>query len=65
MYIPDWYAHKTSYPWLLPGFNRLLSSIPERFWDSTPGHSNLVETAHVATNRNTNIQLTPLEAIEK
>ena len=65
MYIPDWYAHKISYPWLLPGFNRFLSRILEKFWDSTPGHSNLVETAHVATNRNTSIQLTPLEAIEK
>jgi hypothetical protein len=34
-------------------------------WLSTPGHSNLVDTAHAATNRNTDIQLTPLEAIER
>lgn len=53
------------YSWLLPGFNRTLSRMPEKFWNSTPRDSNLVETAHVATNRNTNIRLTPLEAIEK
>jgi hypothetical protein len=63
--IKDWYAHKTMYPWLLPGFNRTLSRMPQKFWESTPRDSNLVETAHVATNRNTSIRLTPLEAIEK
>ena len=64
-YITDWYTHKISYPWLLPGFNHLLSHILEKFWNSTPGHSNLLEMAHIATNRNTNIQLRLLEAIEK
>jgi hypothetical protein len=39
--------------------------MPEKFWNSTPGHSNLVETAHAATNRNTDIHLTLLEAIER
>ncbi len=39
--------------------------MPAEFWKITPNHSNLVETAHVATNRNTNIRLTPLEALEK
>ena len=53
------------YSWLLPGFNRTLSRMPEKFWKATPHNSNLVETAHVATNRNTNIRLTPLESIEK
>jgi len=61
----DWYAHKKSYPWLLPGFNRTLSRMPDTFWNSTPHDSNLVETAHVATNKSTDIKLTPLEAIEK
>ena len=51
--IKDWYAHKMMYPWLLPGFNRTLSRMPQKFWESTPRDSNLVETAHVATNRNT------------
>ena len=61
----EWYTHKTMYAWLLPGFNHTLSRVPQKFWKSTPRDSNLVETAHVATNRNTNIRLTPLEAIEK
>jgi hypothetical protein len=63
--IIDWYTHKTMYSWLLPGFNHFLSQMPHKFWKSTPRDSNLAETAHVATNRNTNIWLTPLEAIEK
>ena len=65
MYSSDWYAHKKSYLWLLPGFNHTLSRMPETFWNSTPRDSNLVETAHDATNKSTGIRLTPLEAIEK
>jgi len=57
--------HKASYPWLLPGFNSTLSRMPKEFWKSTPHDSNLVETAHVGTNQNTGIRLTPREAIEK
>lgn len=51
------------YPWLLPGFNRSLSRVPNAHWDVTPNHTNLVETAHVASNRYTGINLTPVEAI--
>jgi hypothetical protein len=61
----DWYTHKISYPWLLPGFNKALSHIPNDFWDTTPSHTNLVETAHAATNRSTHINLPPLEAIQQ
>ena len=61
----DWYTHKITYPWLLPGFNKVLSRIPNDFWDQTPNHTNLVETAHAATNRRTQINLLPLEAIQK
>lgn len=61
----DWYAHKVSHPWLLPAFNMNLSPMPNEFWELTPNHTNLVETAHVETNRNTNIHLKPLEAIQK
>jgi hypothetical protein len=63
--IKDWYAHKTMYPWLLPGFNCTLSQMSQKSWLSTPHNFNLVKTAHVATNKNTSIWLTPLKAIEK
>lgn len=61
----DWYAHKISYPWLLPCFNKYLSWMPDDFWDRTPHHTNLVETAHAGTNRRTQINLRPLEAIQR
>ena len=61
----DWYAHNISYPWLLPGFNKYLSRMPDDFWDRTPHHTNLVETAHAGTNRSTQINLRPLEAIQR
>jgi hypothetical protein len=64
MQIKDWYSHKTMYSWMLPGFNHILSRMPQKFWENTPRDSNFVET-HVATHRNTSIRLIPLEAIEK
>ncbi|KAF8236700.1 hypothetical protein L208DRAFT_1009382, partial [Tricholoma matsutake] len=60
-----WYAHKISYPWLLPGFNKALSRILNDFWDTTPSHTNLVEMAHSATNCSTHINLPLLEAIQQ
>jgi hypothetical protein len=39
--------------------------MPNEYWDLTPKDSNLVETGHVASNRHTNINLSPVEAIEK
>ncbi|KAJ7802345.1 hypothetical protein B0H14DRAFT_2614412 [Mycena olivaceomarginata] len=33
------------------------------FWQHTPSHTNLVESAHVATNRATTINLLPVEAV--
>ncbi|KAG6807418.1 hypothetical protein H0H92_007610, partial [Tricholoma furcatifolium] len=60
----NWYAHKTNYSWLLPGFNRFLSRVPENNWDVSRNNTNLVETAHAHTNRNTRTNLKPLEAIE-
>ncbi|KAJ7856206.1 hypothetical protein B0H14DRAFT_3448547 [Mycena olivaceomarginata] len=61
--LRDWYAHKISYPWLLPGYNESLSRFPTGFWQHTPSHTNLVESAHVATNRATTINLLPVEAV--
>ncbi|KAF8230497.1 hypothetical protein L208DRAFT_1475796 [Tricholoma matsutake] len=38
--------------------------MPNDFWDRTPHHTNLVETAHAGTNRSTQINLRPLEVIQ-
>ncbi|KAG6848485.1 hypothetical protein H0H93_016592 [Arthromyces matolae] len=62
--LKNWYTHKITYKWLLPGFNRSLSRVPKDFWDKSPNNTNLVETAHAHTNRNTQTNLKPLEAIE-
>ncbi|KAJ7468183.1 hypothetical protein FB451DRAFT_1560649 [Mycena latifolia] len=61
--LRDWYAHKVMYPWLLPGYNESLSSFPKGFWQQSPSHTNLVESAHVATNKATKINLLPVEAV--
>ncbi|KAJ6600216.1 hypothetical protein B0H10DRAFT_2441123 [Mycena sp. CBHHK59/15] len=63
--LRDWYEHKIRYSWLLPGYNESLSRFPPGFWDRTPSHTNLVESTHVATNRETGIRLLPLEAIQR
>ncbi|KAJ6527597.1 hypothetical protein DFH09DRAFT_1094759 [Mycena vulgaris] len=63
--LRDWYKHKIQYSWLLPGYNESLSLFPPGFWGQTPSHTNLVESANVATNRETGIKLLPLEAIER
>ncbi|KAJ6540237.1 hypothetical protein B0H10DRAFT_2203654 [Mycena sp. CBHHK59/15] len=61
--LRDWYAHKVQYPWLLPGYNESLSSFPNGYWQQSPSHTNLVESAHVASNRATKINLLPVEAV--
>ncbi|KAJ7245593.1 hypothetical protein C8J57DRAFT_1679695 [Mycena rebaudengoi] len=63
--LRDWHAHKVQYPWLLPGYNESLSSFPKGFWQQSPNHTNLVESAHVASNRATKINLLPVEAVRK
>ncbi|KAJ7589346.1 hypothetical protein C8J56DRAFT_1075887 [Mycena floridula] len=63
--VRDWYNHKIQYPWLLGGFNQMLSKMPDGYWAQSPSHTNLVESAHTATNKATGIGLTPVEAVEK
>ncbi|KAJ6565174.1 hypothetical protein DFH09DRAFT_1081835 [Mycena vulgaris] len=63
--LPDWYAHKVQYPWLLPGHNESLSSFPKGHWQQSPSHTNLVVSAHVASNKATKINLLPVEAVRK
>ncbi|KAJ7870089.1 hypothetical protein B0H14DRAFT_3576817 [Mycena olivaceomarginata] len=53
------------YPWLLPGFNESLSSFPKGYWQQSPSHTNLVESAHVASNKATKIKAVALEIPDK
>ncbi|KAJ7783940.1 hypothetical protein DFH07DRAFT_1055048 [Mycena maculata] len=62
--LRDWYQHKISYSWLLPCYNEYLSLFPPGFWDCTPHHTNLVESAHAGTNQQTGTRLFSLEAIQ-
>ncbi|KAJ7585023.1 hypothetical protein C8J56DRAFT_1089113 [Mycena floridula] len=61
--VRDWYNHKIKYPWLLGGFNQMLSKMPDGYWAQSPSHTNLVESAHTATNKATGIGLTLVEAV--
>ncbi|KAJ7128352.1 hypothetical protein C8R44DRAFT_700930 [Mycena epipterygia] len=63
--LKAWYDHKVRYSWLLPGYNESLSLFPVGFWSQTPSHTNLVESAHVAMNRETGTKLQPLEAVQR
>ncbi|KAJ7229360.1 hypothetical protein C8J57DRAFT_1583306 [Mycena rebaudengoi] len=63
--LRDWHTNKVQYPWLLPGYNESLSSFPKGFWQQSPSHTNLVESAHVASNKGTKINLLPVESVRK
>ncbi|KAJ6602116.1 hypothetical protein B0H10DRAFT_1823469, partial [Mycena sp. CBHHK59/15] len=61
--IQNWYKHKLANPWILPAVNRFLSKIDPGYWDTTPNHSNYVESAHAARNAETGIRRPLLTAI--
>jgi hypothetical protein len=61
--LTDWWAHKQSYPWLLPSLNRELSHFDKRHWDLTPSDSNPIEGSHVQDNQVNSTNRTLLEAI--
>ncbi|KAJ7767206.1 hypothetical protein B0H16DRAFT_1453534 [Mycena metata] len=64
-YIKDgyWWAHKISYPWLLPSLNRSLTSMSHLHWDLTPGDTNPIEGSHVQDNQVNATNRTFIEAI--
>ena len=55
--ILDWYSQKEVRPWYLPLVNSFLSPIDKTSWSLTPNDTNIVETAHVARNRDTKTNL--------
>ncbi|KAJ7833307.1 hypothetical protein B0H14DRAFT_3462760 [Mycena olivaceomarginata] len=61
--VQDWWAHKQSYPWLLPSLNRELSHFDKRHWDLTPSDSNPIEGSHAQENQVNSTNRTLLEAI--
>jgi hypothetical protein len=58
-----WWAHKISYPWLLPSLNRSLTQMSHLHWDLTPGDTNPIEGSHVQDNQVNRTNLTILEAV--
>ncbi|KAJ7677521.1 hypothetical protein B0H17DRAFT_1206935 [Mycena rosella] len=58
-----WWAHKISYPWLLPSLNRHLTSMSHLHWDLTPGDTNPIEGSHVQDNQVNATNQTLIEAI--
>ncbi|KAJ7748352.1 hypothetical protein B0H16DRAFT_1888450 [Mycena metata] len=61
--VKNWWAHKISYPWLLPSLNRCLTSMTNRNWDLTPGDTNPIEGSHAQDNQVNATNRTLLEAI--
>lgn len=59
----DWYQNKVSNPWHLPSLHPALTKIEHHVWIMTPKTTNIVETAHAATNALTGINLPILQAI--
>ncbi|KAJ7692956.1 hypothetical protein B0H16DRAFT_1849836 [Mycena metata] len=61
--VKNWWAHKISYPWLLPSLNRSLTSMSHLHWDLTPGDTNPIEGSHVQDNQVNATNRTLIEAI--
>ncbi|KAJ7915276.1 hypothetical protein B0H13DRAFT_1610650, partial [Mycena leptocephala] len=61
--VQSWWAHKISYPWLLPSLNRSLTKMSHLYWDLTPGDTNPIEGSHVQDNQVNHTNLTILEAV--
>ncbi|KAJ7158444.1 hypothetical protein C8R46DRAFT_1289908 [Mycena filopes] len=61
--VKNWWAHKISYPWLLPSLNRSLTSMSNLHWDLTPGDTNPIEGSHVQDNQVNATNRTLIEAI--
>ncbi|KAJ7789997.1 hypothetical protein B0H14DRAFT_3161631 [Mycena olivaceomarginata] len=61
--VQSWWAHKISYPWLLPSLNRSLTQMSHLHWDLTPGDTNPIEGSHMQDNQVNHTNLTILEAV--
>nr|GAT42802.1 predicted protein [Mycena chlorophos] len=60
--VQDWIANKDSIPWFFPSFNPNLSKISKENWATTPGDTNINESAHSYTNQHTGTNLALLDA---
>ncbi|KAJ7234082.1 hypothetical protein C8J57DRAFT_1249459 [Mycena rebaudengoi] len=61
--LKAWWAHKLSYPWLLPSLNRHLSNTDKDFFALTPWDSNPIEGSHAQDNQVNGTNRTLMEAI--
>ena len=51
----DWHAQKDHLPFFWGTINCHLTKINENYWNITPSHTNIVESAHAYWNRETNV----------
>ncbi|KAJ7442082.1 hypothetical protein B0H11DRAFT_1929029 [Mycena galericulata] len=61
--VQSWWAHKLSYPWLLPSLNREISRMDKRHWDLTPRDTNPIEGSHAQDNQVNRTKQSLLDAI--
>ncbi|KAJ7511613.1 hypothetical protein B0H11DRAFT_2182944 [Mycena galericulata] len=61
--VQSWWAHKVSYPWLLPSLNREVSRMDKRHWDLTPRDTNPIEGSHAQDNQVNRTKRSLLDAI--
>ncbi|KAJ7231611.1 hypothetical protein C8J57DRAFT_1250974 [Mycena rebaudengoi] len=61
--LKAWWAHKLSYPWLLPSLNRHLRNTDKDFFALTPWDSNPIEGSHAQDNQVNGTNRTLMEAI--
>ncbi|KAJ7138702.1 hypothetical protein C8R43DRAFT_1131878 [Mycena crocata] len=61
--VQAWWAHKISYPWLLPSLNRCLTRLPKHHWDLTPGDTNPMKGSHAQDNQANKTNRSLIEAI--
>ncbi|CAK5272630.1 unnamed protein product [Mycena citricolor] len=59
----NWFKHKISTPWIFPSLNPVLSGISHENYNTTPNHTNIVETAHAGRNAETQKGVGLLDAI--
>ncbi|EDR08926.1 uncharacterized protein LACBIDRAFT_326552 [Laccaria bicolor S238N-H82] len=61
--LQNWWAHKLSYPWLLPSLSHHLSLMKHAHWDLAPSNTNPIEGSHANDNQIRGMNHSLLEAI--
>ncbi|CAK5265840.1 unnamed protein product [Mycena citricolor] len=59
----NWFKQKQANPWILRSLNQVASNIAFEDYNTTPHHTNLIESAHAACKRETEKRVGLLDAI--